>query len=208
MFKINNNVNLSLKQLFILLIIILALYTLYYKVFLESNYMSLIKHKNIIKKYKLIIDKYSHKINQQNDIINSQNSIIDQINSTVNNQPITQIGTHTSAHNGALTPSRFNSNDNNNNLEASGLQPVVPVHPNQPIPINQSLQTQFTQNDEQLMSSIDDLLRDRVMNNIGNNIGNNIDNSNQLDQFWEKSNNIGYNTRSTGPIATRNNFNF
>lgn len=207
MFKINNNVNLSLKQLFILLIIILALYTLYYKVFLESNYMSLIKHKNVIKKYKLIIDKYSHKINQQNDIINSQNSIIDQINSTVNNQPITQIGTHTSAHNGALTPSRFNSNDNNN-LEDPGLQPVVPVHPNQPIPINQSLQTQFTQNDEQLMSSIDDLLRDRVMNNIGNNIGSNIDNSNQLDQFWEKSNNIGYNTRSTGPIATRNNFNF
>jgi hypothetical protein len=71
MFKINNNVNLSLKQLFILLTIILALYTLYYKVFLESNYMSLIKHKNIIKKYKLIIDKYSQKIDQQNNIINS-----------------------------------------------------------------------------------------------------------------------------------------
>jgi hypothetical protein len=206
MFKINNNVNLSLKQLVILLIIILALFTLYYKVFLESNYISLIKHKNTIKKYKLTIDKYFQKINQQNEIINSQNLIIDQINSTIHNQPLTQIGTHTSAHNGALTPSRFNSSDNNN------LEPVVPVHPNQPVPTNQPLQTQFTQgskfqhdvithNDDQLMSSIDDLLKVSTLNN-------NISNNNQLDQFWETSNNIGSNTWSNGPIATRNNFNF
>jgi hypothetical protein len=51
------------------------------------------------------------------------------------------------------------------------------------------------------MSSIDDLLKVSTLNN-------NISNNNQLDQFWETSNNIGSNTWSNGPIATRNNFNF
>ena len=111
MFKINNTVNLNFKNLIILLTITVLLVILYNKAFIDSNYVSIDKYKNTVKKYKNLIESYMIKINELEKYINNQNKIIQNLNSNFNNQ-IQPIGTHNSAHNASLTPSRFNTSNN------------------------------------------------------------------------------------------------
>lgn len=116
MFKINSNVNLNFKNFMIIITIIIILVILYNKAFIDSNYVSVDKYKNTIKKYKNLIESYMTKINELDKYIENQNKIINHLNSNFNGQ-VQQIGTHTSAHNASLTPSKFNQNNNiNNNL--------------------------------------------------------------------------------------------
>jgi hypothetical protein len=113
MFKINNNVNLNLKNLFILIVIILSLILLYNKVYIENNYVLYEKYKHSTKKYKNAIDEYITKINELKHIITEQNKYIEHIKDKINQtQTMQSIGNHTSAHNASLTPSPFQSSKN------------------------------------------------------------------------------------------------
>ena len=131
MFKINSNVNLNLKNLIIMLTIIIILVVLYNKAYIDSNYIPIEKHKNTTKKYKILIESYMTKINELEKYIENQNKIINRLNSEFTGN-VQQIGTHTSAHNASLTPSRFNpSNTTDNNLST---------------PINELLQNNYINN--------------------------------------------------------------
>lgn len=112
MFEINSNVNLNIKNLLMLFIILTVLVVLYNKAFIDNNYVTIDKHKHIVKKYKLLIENYIKKIDELNQINEQQQLTIHQINNSYGQMQ--QIGNHSSAHNASLTPSRFNpSNDIN-----------------------------------------------------------------------------------------------
>ena len=134
MFKINGNVNLNLKNLLIMTLIITTLVILYYKAYIESTYVSIEKYKNSVKKYKNLIESYMTKINELEQHITHQNKIIQHLNSDFSGQ-LQQIGTHTSAHNASLTPSRFNpsNNVNPNNLSTPINELLANNHVNQQI---------------------------------------------------------------------------
>jgi hypothetical protein len=144
MFKINSNVNLNLKNLMVMMLIIIVLVVLYNKAYIDSNYVSIEKYKNNLRKYKQLIESYMTKINELEQYINNQNKIIQQLSSDFNGQ-LQQIGTHTSAHNASLTPSRFSPSNNTN--------PTMPIYQNTNNNVNSNLST-----------PINDLLANKYVN--------------------------------------------
>jgi hypothetical protein len=146
MFKINNNVNLNLKNLLIMTLIISTLVILYNKAYIDSTYVPIEKYKNSVKKHKNLIESYMAKIKELEQHINNQNKIIQQLNSDFSGQ-LQQIGTHTSAHNASLTPSRFNPNENinqNNFSTPSRFNPNENINQNNfSTPINELLPNNY-----------------------------------------------------------------
>jgi hypothetical protein len=74
MFKINNCINLNIKNLLILLVILFILFSLYNKMYILNNYISNEKYKSTTKKYKLYIVALQNKIDdllKNNDKINN-----------------------------------------------------------------------------------------------------------------------------------------
>lgn len=135
MFKINNLVNLSLKQLMILLVIVFCLFALYNIAFISRNYYPMSKYKNTLRKFKNIQDKYQNKIDELTQINNTQSLMID------------QLSFKTSKHSRPLST--------DDNLIKQLASENTKVNVSSDIPITKQ---ELPQSNEQLMTSIDTLL--------------------------------------------------
>jgi len=192
--RINNIVNLSLKNFIILLIILISLVSLYNRLFIHFFYYPLIKHKNIIKKYKSILEKCHDKLTNYEQIIDTQNQIINQITQS---EQVPQIGSHSSSHDEALTPSKFNPNPQN-----MGSLPVAMQQPsNNPNSIQQSTnQLQFQSNNNNNLNQLDDQLMSSIDSMLQQNMTNHKQSISPLDEFWSMTN--------ISPYSNNNNNNF
>ena len=185
--NINNNVTLSIRQFLLLLTIIFILFALYYRLFVSNHCFPIEKYKSLVKKYKLMVEKYQDKLATYDDLINTQNSIIQEYSTFATNSQ-NQIGSHSSAHSGALTPSRFNSSSNTSIMSNKTIT--------DPKLIQQINKQTNNASDAYLMSSIDHLLQrennvSRHENNLAiadpnlNNIYMQANGPSSFDTFWQ-----------------------
>lgn len=174
-FNINNNVNLSIKQFILLLTIVFILFALYYRLFISNHCFPAEKYKSLVKKYKLMTEKYQNKLAEYDELIDTQNSIIQEYTSMTNNGG--QVGSHTSAHSGALTPSKFISSKTG-----------VTVNPNVILNATSNKQTNNI-TDSYLMSSIDNLIKQddnlAIADPNLNGIHMQINGPSSFDTFWQ-----------------------
>jgi hypothetical protein len=155
MFKINKVINLNIQNFIILLTVLTVLVVLFNKAYIENNYVSIDKYKSI-KKYKSFAENYYNQINELKKIIASQKILLDKCNNSAANT-IQNIGNHTSAHNASLTPSRFDTNNDQYINMPLNNQFNAPSN----LPLNMPSNNNFS-------SSIQNLINENLNNQIIN----------------------------------------
>jgi len=164
MFQINNNLKLNITHFIILLIIILSLFLLYNKLYINSYYLPVVKYKSMSRKYKQVILQYQNKL----DEVQQQLEQLQQMQ-----RPISMPSNPPLRTNDIPPKEHFQQNNVYEEVKSSSNGTCY----YEPVPENKKNNDMSHLMDGSLSSSIDKLLNDQRNNQISSEI-------NGFDTVW------------------------